>query len=242
MCLEFSKSCKSIHKFCYADNELENVDEYTYLGIKFHKSGTFTKAINDRITKASKAIYVLKQALSTVGNVNVKLAMSIYDKQIQPIINYGCANWALPSSSTYMYLDNIPNDVSTNAIKRNLVANEINTVLCKRVGKSSNTCRPFLLNLSSIEDKMKLLRLQDLSSIHEDVAVRNYDIDCDKLMYEKLHTRYCKFTLNVSKFSSNYACRAELGRYPLCFKMWNLCIQYWLRLENGTNNPILNET
>ena len=40
--------------------------------------------------------------------------------------------------------------------------------------------------------------------------------------------------------SSNYACRAELGRYPLCNQMWNLSIPYWLRLENGTNNIILN--
>ena len=66
----------------------------------------------------------------------------------------------------------------------------------------------------------------------------NYDFDFDKLLYEKLHTRFCKFTLNVSKY--NYACRAELGRYSLCYKMWNFSIQYWLRLENGTNNIILN--
>ena len=37
-------------------------------------------------------------------------------------------------------------------------------------------------------------------------------------------------------FSSNHACRAELGRFPICFKMWKLCLQYWLRLENGTDN------
>ena len=115
-CMEFHKSCKSVHKFHYADRELENVDEYTYLGIKFHKSGSFTNAISDRVSKASRAIYVLKQAISTVGNVNVKLALSIFDKQIQLIISYGCVNWALPSSSKYIYLDNVPNDITNDSI------------------------------------------------------------------------------------------------------------------------------
>ena len=94
--------------------------------------------------------------------------------------------------------------------------------------------------MTTIDEKIKLLGLPDLCNIHDDVMVRNYDFDFDKLLYEKLHTRFCKITLNVSKYSSNYACRAELGRYPLCYKMWNLSIQYWLRLENGTNNIILN--
>ena len=70
--------------------------------------------------------------------------------------------------------------------------------------------------MTTIDEKIKLLGLPDLCNIHDDVMVRNYDFDFDKLLYEKLHTRFCKFTLNVSKYSSNYACRAELGRYPLC--------------------------
>ena len=67
--------------------------------------------------------------------------------------------------------------------------------------------------MKSINDKMKLLGLPDLCNILDDVMVRNSDFDFDKLLYEKLHKRFCKFTLNVSKYRSNYACRAELGRY-----------------------------
>ena len=33
---------------------------------------------------------------------------------------------------------------------------------------------------------------------------------------------------------------AELGRFPLSFKIWTLCIKYWLRLENSTDNVIVN--
>ena len=60
-CIEFAKFAKSVHKFHYADTELENVDEYTYLGIKFHKSGSFTNAISDRVSQASRAIHVLNK-------------------------------------------------------------------------------------------------------------------------------------------------------------------------------------
>ena len=166
--------------------------------------------------------------------------MSIFYKQIQPIISYGCVNWALPSLSKYIYLDNVPNDITNDSIKNGLAAYGMTPILCKRVGKRLNPCRSVLLNMKSIDDKIKLLGLQNLCNIYDDVMVRNYDFDFDKLLYEKLHTRFCKFTMNVSKYSSNSACRAELGRYPLCYKMWNLSIQYWLRLENGTNNIILN--
>ena len=44
--MEFHKGYKSVHKFHYADSELENVDEYTYLGIKFYKKGFFYKCNN----------------------------------------------------------------------------------------------------------------------------------------------------------------------------------------------------
>ena len=54
-----------------------------------------------------------------MGPFNVKLAMSIFDKQIQPIISYGCVNWALPSSSKYIYLDNVPNDITNDHINKN---------------------------------------------------------------------------------------------------------------------------
>ena len=61
--MKFTEGCKSVH-IKNTDTELENVDEYAYLGIKFHKSGYFTNAVSDRVSKASRALYVLKQAIS----------------------------------------------------------------------------------------------------------------------------------------------------------------------------------
>ena len=41
-------------------------------------------------------------------------------------------------------------------------------------------------------------------------------------------------------FLNTIACMAEMGRYPLSFKIWSLSIKYWMRLANGTNNVLQN--
>ena len=69
-CIEFLEGAKSKNSFYYHNMKLENVNEYTYLGIKFHKSGKFNIAIKDRMAKASRAMYIIRQALCTVKNVN----------------------------------------------------------------------------------------------------------------------------------------------------------------------------
>ena len=41
----------------------------------------------------------------------------------------------------------------------------------------------------------------------------------DKIPFEKLQNKECKYLLNVRKNVSNIAVRAELGRYPLYITM-----------------------
>ena len=106
-------------------------------------------------------------------------------------------------------------------------------------GKKSLNCRPILIKASTSDEKIKLLCDIELQKVYSNACLRNYDIKYNNLTYEKVHTKYCKFALNVSKCSSSSACMAELGRFPLSFKIWTLCIKYWLRLENGTDNVIV---
>ena len=49
-----------------------------------------------------------------------------------------------------------------------------------------------------------------------------------------------KFSLGVSKFESNTLTLGELGRFPVELKAIRQSILYWLRLEQGTENPLLN--
>ena len=53
----------------------------------------------ERVLKAKRAFFSIRQALSTTQNVSTKLFMSLFDKQIDPILLYGCPVWGMPSSN-----------------------------------------------------------------------------------------------------------------------------------------------
>ena len=70
-------------------------------------------------------------------------------------------------------------------------------------------------------------------------SVSDVDLDFDKPSYETSNTGLCKYILNLAKQAGNNASRGELGRFPLCNKIWSLVVKYWMRLEKGTDNIFL---
>ena len=42
---------------------------------------------------------------------------------------------------------------------------------------------------------------------------------------EKNHTKFCKFLIGANKYSSNGACKSEVGRYPLAISATLLLIK-----------------
>ena len=83
----------------FQGQELQCVNSYKYLGLMISSDGSIRKMIEERVTKAKRASFVLRQALSTSQNVSVNLYMSLFDKQIEPILLYGCPLWGMPSSN-----------------------------------------------------------------------------------------------------------------------------------------------
>ena len=104
--------------------------------------------------------------------------------------------------------------------------------------RDPNAITKVLINLESFYDKelifMNRHKLPDAISVHD------VDLDHDSYAYEKVHTNFCKFILNLPRQAGNNACRGDLGRLPLCNKIWSLSAKYWLRLEQGTDNVFLN--
>ena len=85
-----SKIIKKVN-VTFGDVNLEVVSKYKYLGVILCANGKIQKAINDRICKANRALFLLKQMLSSGrGNISPKLSLSMFDKQIMPILLYGC--------------------------------------------------------------------------------------------------------------------------------------------------------
>ena len=93
--------------------------------------------------------------------------------------------------------------------------------------------RKILVKVKDYEDKELILRQM---STH----ISNFESDV-KYKIDKVHTDFCKRALNVTKFSSTTAVMGELGRYPIIYNAWGHSIKYWLRLNNGTRNTVLNE-
>jgi hypothetical protein len=86
----------------YGHTCLDQVNRFTYLGIDIQNNGHFKMAIASRISKANRALFLYKQALKTTGKVNTILTMNIFNKQITPILTYGCPIWGLPTTTNYI--------------------------------------------------------------------------------------------------------------------------------------------
>ncbi len=61
-----------------------------------------------------------------------------------------------------------------------------------------------------------------------------------KTNMERAQTNYCKFALGLSKYASSEACAGELGLPLLSNRVQSLVVRYWLRMEQGTPNILLN--
>ena len=101
---------------------IDYVNSITYLGFVFNRNGSIDSMIHDRTVKASKVCHMVLQALSTNKNVSSKLAMKLFDKQIVPIILYGCPIWAIPTTHKLFYLDNQPENISTKQVVNNFLS------------------------------------------------------------------------------------------------------------------------
>jgi hypothetical protein len=90
MCINQSvRSNKSM--FNYNKLKLEQVTEYSYLGIIFTEKATFKTALNSLYNKGLKAYFKLLKLLQPLPSA--KTALHLFDHLIKPIILYGCEIW-----------------------------------------------------------------------------------------------------------------------------------------------------
>ncbi len=63
-------------------------------------------------------------------------------------------------------------------------------------------------------------------------------IDCE---IDQTHNICCKYTLGISKYTSGTLTLGEIGKFVFSHKASVLAIAYWLRMEQGTENVLLNK-
>ena len=231
VCMVMAKGkIKKLPKFFINGQELLNSNSTTYLGFRITSNMSTKSIIEDRILKANRASYILRQALSVQGNIDVKLALTLFDKMISPILLYGCSIWVMPKTTKYIYIEKLPELGETKTLVKqhllNICGKHIEIDSAKRVGKVSDIGpRRILVSLKFLEDKFYLL--YNRKGTNECIQINDYDYRIEDTLYEKLHARFLKFVLNVNKFSSNLAVRGELGRFPLSIKALSLSVKYW---------------
>ncbi len=219
----------------FRGESIDYVTCYKYLGVQLSSNGKFTQMISDRCTKAQKAIFQLRSALSTTYNVSRKLALTVFDKQIFPILSYGSAIWGQtlnidtvsitfgsPQSLSKKDLSNIFQNVTGNAIDFDII-------------RTTNNIRA-TIRINDPQHKAWLLNNQNVGSAPFTVT------ECSSRAwknFEQIHTSFCKYVLGVSKYTSNYATLCELGRVPISIKIALAQILYWHRLEQMEDHSIL---
>ena len=196
--------------------------------------------VQDRINKANRAAFVLKKALSVGQNVSVKLAMTLFDKQISPILLYGCPLWAISDQYCAVKISMDVNDIPANKmsfIKDLFVSLNVNLSSSEIISIRTNQKGDIFVRLKDITCRGQLLSKFSLApmTFHIEEYCPNKSV-----AFEKPHTNFVKFSLGVSKFESNTLTLGELGRFPVELKAIRQSILYWLRLEQGTENPLLN--
>lgn len=224
----------------YRNISIDRVKQYKYLGVIIDDNGKTKYAIDERIQKASRAINMLQGALSTTANVSVDIALSLFDKQIFPILTYGSIYWGMNKTYNKLYINNVPNTIKSIKQLTNFFKVQEHCIKKTRHIKCNNNTKPncYRLLITTDNYNSKIHFLND-----RNIETTNIENSYDDHPCEKIHTKFLKYALGINKFASNHAIRAELGRFPLDIKMNLKLVKYWLRMENLNYNiyPILAE-
>ena len=97
-----TKQKSKYETFKLGDATIEHTDKYCYLGIMFHKSGSFLTANAELRAKALRAFYGLKSDIIK-GSLSFKSTSTLFDTLVKPILLYGCQIIA-PHNKTLKYL------------------------------------------------------------------------------------------------------------------------------------------
>ena len=86
--------------FTIGDNPLENICQFTYLGVDISASGLLKASMDSLCTKANKAKYALNN-IAKFKCIPARTAIRLFDETILQILTYGSEVWALNSTLDY---------------------------------------------------------------------------------------------------------------------------------------------
>ncbi len=88
------KNTSSKEAFTIANQQINTVDHYTYLGVTFSYNGCFNRAIKDLTTKATRASFKISATLKSRKVLNCALYIKLFDTMVKPVSLYGAQVWS----------------------------------------------------------------------------------------------------------------------------------------------------
>ena len=150
--------------------------------------------------------------------------------------------WGLPTKKNYCIKIQYNETLKTNAkqkvidmLKKIEIDVKLNNIITIRTYAKK---KELLVQLNNMAFKAEIIRQFNLTPATFNII--DHVIDKKTPLFAKVQTNFCKFSLGISKYESNTLALGELGRYPIEQKAARLSILYWLRLEQGTTNELLN--
>ena len=133
-CITFSRKNKKNKKdiFTIRNNPLENVCQFTYLGVDISASGSLKTSMDSLCAKANRAKYALNN-ITKFKRIPVKTAIRLFDATILPILTYGSEIWAHNSTLDYGKWDSCPLEKSHLDFIRHILGTNIsvNNLMCR---------------------------------------------------------------------------------------------------------------
>lgn len=72
---------------------IQQVEQFTYLGVSIDKRGNQEGELNDRIEKTSKLYHAMNNNFIRKREIAEKTKMMVYKTVIRPVLTYGCETW-----------------------------------------------------------------------------------------------------------------------------------------------------
>ena len=142
-------------------------------------------------------MYLIKGAMytCTFGCVSIKVATTVFDKQIFHILSYGSISWSLPKNSNNVIIHGFQHDKNKNTHAKTrdfcnkICKDHIDIIKIRKLGNSKENIKPYI-NSKHFTDKINILYQSDYNDGNILILDQSYDID--KLPFEKFHSMSCK--------------------------------------------------
>jgi hypothetical protein len=106
--------------------------------------------------------------------------------------------------------------------------------------------RSKLSNVVNVSMKLNLKlfdsMIKPIYTYGSEIWISDFDIskpNIDQYPFEKIHNKFCKYTLGVHKKSSNFASKCELGRLPSLAYITQQTLKFYKRIQENTTNKLL---